>query len=120
MSAETPRVYVIDRIVAKPGQAEALDRAYRERYAAGALARGMRLELSLLSPPVHLAEQSNTLLYVWSVAGAGGYWAMCFQGRQDPALQDWWWREAAALIETRERLVASDPADVATLGAMPC
>jgi len=119
MSADAPRVYVIDRILAKPGQAAALARAYRERYVAAAQARGMRLELSLLSPPLMLEEQANTLLYVWSVAGAGGYWAMCFQGRQDPALQDWW-REAAALIESRERLVSSDLADVATLGAMPC
>lgn len=119
MNADAPRVFVIDRIVAKPGQAAVLAQAYRERYAAGAEARGMHLELSLLSPPLMLAEQSNTLLYVWSVAGAAGYWAMCFQGRQDPALAEWW-REAATLIESRERLVASDLADIALLGAMPC
>jgi len=106
MSA-TPRVYLIDRITAKPGQARALAQAYRDRYAAGAEARGMRLELSLLLPPLWLDTQANTLLYAWSVAGPAGFWAMAFQGRQDPALQDWWWQEAAPLIESRERLVGA-------------
>jgi len=117
MSAE--RVYIIDRITVKPGQGEAFARACRERYQPGAEARGMRLELNLVAPPLWLQDQANTLLYVWSVEGVAGYWGMSFQGRQDPALQDWWWQEAAPLIESRERWVAASLDGLSQLIAMP-
>jgi hypothetical protein len=111
------KVYLVDQIIAKPGQGQALLRAYMERYVPGAQARGMRLEQRLVSPPLWLEEQSNTLLLVWSLQGAAGFWGMSFQGRQDPAVQDWW-REAAPLIESRLRYVAGDVGDLAALNAV--
>ena len=111
-------VYLVDQIVPKPGLAQAFMREYRERYVPGAQARGMRLEHSWVTPPVWLEDQSNTLIVIWSLRGAEGFWSMSFQGRQDPSLQDWWWREAAPMIESRQRFIASDIADVASLTAL--
>ncbi len=63
-----------------------------------------------------LEHQSNTVILIWSLPGATGFWAMSYQGRQDPALLDWWWNEAAPLIESRQRYIASDIADIESLG----
>jgi hypothetical protein len=115
VSAEA-RVYVVDQLVARPGQAQALLQAYREHYIPGAQARGMRLEHSWVTPPLWLEEQSNTLLFVWSLPGAAGFWAMSFKSRQDPAVEDWW-RQAASLVESRQRYVAGEVAELARLGA---
>jgi hypothetical protein len=111
--AET--VYLVDQVVVKPGQGEAFLNAYRERYVPGAQARGMRLEKTWVSPPMWLDDQSNTLLFIWSLQGAQGFWAMSFQGRQDPSLQQWWHEEAASMIESRQRYLASDVVDLTTL-----
>lgn len=111
-------VYLVDQVVVKPGQAQAFLQAYRERYVPGAQARGMRLERTWVTPPLWLADQCNTLLLIWSLQGAAGFWAMSFQGRRDSALQDWWWQEAAPMIESRQRYIASDVADVASLDAV--
>lgn len=100
------RVYLVDRLTARPGRAQELLQAYRERYLPGAQARGLRLERTLLSPPLWLEEQSNTIEFVWAMDGAAGFWAMTQQARLDPAVRDWW-REARELIETRERYLSA-------------
>jgi hypothetical protein len=117
MSGES-KVYLVDQLMAKAGQAQALLQAYREHYIPGAQARGMRLEHSWVMPPLWLEQQSNTLLFVWSLRGAIDFWAASFQGRQDPALEDWWWRQAAPLIESRQRYVAGEAADLSQLDAV--
>ncbi|AXQ28327.1 hypothetical protein D0B54_06355 [Solimonas sp. K1W22B-7] len=99
-------VFLVDRLIARPGRARELLRAYRERYVPGAQARGLRLERTLLSPPLWLEEQSNTLEFVWAMDGAAGFWAMTLQARPDPAMQGWW-REAQELIESRERYLCA-------------
>ena len=114
----TETVYLVDQVVARPGQGQAFLEAYTRRYVPGAQARGMKLEQTLVSPPLWLDEQSNTVLLVWSLRGAAGFWAMTYQGRNDPALQDWWWNEAAPLIESRQRYFAADIAGLAALGAV--
>lgn len=114
MSAEA-KVFLIDQLVARAGQARALLQAYRDHYIPGAQRRGMCLEHSWVSPPLWLEEESNTLLFVWSLRGAADFWAMSFQGRQDPALEDWWWRQAAALIESRQRYIAGEAAGLSRL-----
>jgi hypothetical protein len=58
------------------------------------------------------------LIFIWSLQGAPGFWAMSVQGRQDPLLQDWWCREVPAMIESRRRFIAGDAADLAGLGAI--
>jgi hypothetical protein len=108
-------VYLIDQVVTRPGRGREFHETYLQRYAPGAQARGMKLEQTLVAPPLWLEDQSNTLLLVWSLQGAAGFWAMSLQGRQDPALQDWWWNEAAPLIESRQRYIAGSVAGLAAL-----
>jgi hypothetical protein len=110
MSAAS-RVYLVDRLTARPGRARELLQAYRERYMPGARARGLRLERTLLSPPLWLEDQSNVLEFVWVVDGGAGFWSMTQQARLDAAVQDWW-REAQALIESRERCLSADIAEL--------
>lgn len=105
MSAAS-RVYLVDRLTAKPGRARELLQSYRERYMPGARARGLQLERTLLSPPLWLEEQCNVLEFVWVLDGVAGFWSMTQQARLDAAVQDWW-REAQDLIETRERRLSA-------------
>ena len=114
MSA-SPTVFVIDDLTAKPGQGEALRRAYLERYAPGAVRRGMRLVHQLVSPPYWLPDGSNRLLFIWALAGPGGAWAMKHAGRQDPELIAWWTDEAPRLVASRTRAICAEAADLAEL-----
>ena len=59
MSA-TPKVYVVDELVAKPGDGRVLLDAYMADYAPGARARGMTLEQVLVSPPLWADELEHT------------------------------------------------------------
>ena len=99
-------LHLVDRLIAKPGRAQELLRAYRERYVPGAQARGLRLERTLLSPPLWLVDQSNTLEFVWTMDGAASFWAVTLQARPDPTVQDWW-REVQDLVESRERYLSA-------------
>jgi len=110
-----PTVFVIDDLTAKPGQGEALQRAYLDRYAPGATRRGMTLVHQLVSPPYWLPEGSNRLLFVWTVPGPAGAWAMKHTGRQDPELVAWWTEEVPRLVETRTRAICAESADLAEL-----
>ena len=114
--ATTPvTVFVIDDLTAVPGRGEDLQRAYLERYAPGARQRGMTLLHQLVSPPCWLPDGSNRLLFVWTVAGAAGIWAMKHAGRQDPRLEAWWTGQAAPLVAARTRAICADPSDLVRL-----
>jgi hypothetical protein len=115
MSAAPPLVYVIDDLVAKPGCGEALLRAYLQRYAPGARARGMTLVQQLVAPPYWRPDATNRLLFVWSVAGPAGAWQMKHAGRQDAELAAWWTREALEFVESRTRAVCAEPEALAGL-----
>jgi hypothetical protein len=103
-----PTVFVIDDLTAKPGQGEALRRAYLERYAPGATRRGMMLVHQLVSPAYWLPDGSNRLLFIWTVSGPGGAWAMKHAGRQDPELIAWWTEEAPRLVAARTRAICAE------------
>ena len=107
-AATGPTVYVIDDLTAKPGQGEALRRAYLERYAPGAARRGMTLVHQLVSPAYWLPDGSNRLLFIWSLAGPGGAWAMKHAGRQDPELVAWWTEEVPRLVTSRTRAICAE------------
>lgn len=111
-----PLVFVVDDVVAKPGLGEAFLAAYLSRYAPGARARGMTLVHRLVSPAYWLPDGSNRLLFVWTVPGAAGAWAMKHAGRQDAALAAWWHEEAPRWIETRSRSILAEADDLARLG----
>ncbi len=69
-------VQIIDDLVARPGEGKALLDAYMADYAPGARARGMVLDRVLVSPPLWMDDQPNTLTIVWNVEGAAGWWGM--------------------------------------------
>lgn len=100
---------LVDQIVVKPGQGRAFLRDYMEAYVPGALARGLQLEQRWVSPPLWLDDQSNTLVFVWSLRGAQDFWPISIQARLDPAVQDWWWNKAEPMIVSRQRFIATDP-----------
>lgn len=107
-------IYAVDEIVARPGEARAFLAAYMERYAPGARARGMTLERVLVSPPMWLEEQSNTLTITWTIAGTPAWWQMAMQSRFDPGVAAWW-READAMVVSRRRHFAAAQDDVEAL-----
>ena len=113
-AAAAPTVHAIDEIVANPGEGKALLEDYLARYASGARARGMVLEQILVSPPMWLDDQSNTLVFRWSLAGAGAWWQMRFVGGNDPDVAAWW-ADVDARAVSRRRFFASEPADIERL-----
>ncbi len=107
-------IYVVDELVARPGQARALLSAYMERYAPGARSRGMVLERVLVSPPMWLEDQSNTLTISWTLPSVPAWWQMSMQARPDPAVAAWW-SEVDEMVVSRKRQFMSAFADVEVL-----
>ncbi|AQA20497.1 hypothetical protein BTZ20_4505 [Rhodococcus sp. MTM3W5.2] len=105
------KVYVIDRVVTRPGRAREFVDAYLAEYAPGARGRGMALEHVLVSPPIWFDDESNTITATWTLDGAEGWWQMTWQGRPDPTLGQWWTRMDELVLE-RTRTMASAAQDV--------
>jgi hypothetical protein len=111
MTPSTQTAYVLDEITAKPGKAKALLETYLSDYAPAARERGMVLDRVLVSPPLWMDEQPNTLHITWTIAGAPGFWSMSHQGRRNPAVRAFW-DSVEPLIETRSRRFLAASADV--------
>ena len=105
------RIFVIDRMVTKPGYARAIVDTYLAEYAPGARARGMTLCGVLVSPPIWSEELSNTVTITWTLPGPQAWWEMTWRGRPDPALGEWW-SEIDELLVERTRSFAAAAADV--------
>lgn len=107
-------VFVIDRVVTKPGCARRFVDSYLGEYAPGARERGMTLRDVLVSPPIWFDEvdaQVNTIIVVWTLPSARAWWEMTWQGRPDPALAEWWAR-IGELVTERSRSFAARAGDV--------
>lgn len=104
-------VYVIDRVITRPGCARKFVDTYLAEYAPGARARGMTLCDVLVSPPIWFDDQSNTVTITWSLPSARAWWEMTWKGRPDPALAPWW-DGIGELVEERTRSVAAAADDV--------
>jgi hypothetical protein len=104
-------VYVVDRIVTRPGCGKRLVEAYLADYVPGAQRRKMVLESVLVSPPMWLDDQPNEITITWTVAGTAGWWNMTRNGRGDSAVRQWW-QDADALILERNRSMAVQASDV--------
>lgn len=104
-------IYVIDRVVTRPGCARKFVDRYLTEYAPGARARGMTLCDVLVSPPIWFDDQSNTVTITWSLPNAQAWWEMTWKGRPDPALGPWW-DGIGVLVEDRTRSVAAAADDV--------
>jgi hypothetical protein len=112
MADET--IYMIDEVVTRPGHGRTFLDAYMEYYAPGAATRGLKLDRVLVSPPMWLDDQPNTITITWTVQGAPAWWAMTIKGRTDPALAQWW-ADAGPWIAERKRSFASAANDVEAL-----
>jgi hypothetical protein len=110
-------VFVIDRVLTKPGQARRFVDRYLAEYAPGATERGMTLRDVLVSPPIWFADQPNTVTITWSLPSALAWWQMTWQGRADPTLGQWW-SSIEELVVERTRSVAAAAGDVDALCAM--
>ncbi|MDB5673949.1 MAG: hypothetical protein JWM65_931 [Sphingomonas bacterium] len=103
-------IFILDQLAALPGKGQALDGFYRERYAPGALARGMALVQHLVAPPLWLGEGENRLLYLWRLPDAAAFWRKNNLGRRDPEVHAIW-AEIDAMVSSRQRDTLADPAD---------
>jgi hypothetical protein len=104
-------VYVIDRVITRPGRARDFVDTYLSGYAPGARARGMTLEHVLVSPPIWFPDRSNTVTITWSLPSPRAWWEMTWQGRPDPEIGRWW-SGVDALVQERTRSVAAGAGDV--------
>jgi hypothetical protein len=100
-------IYIIDRIVLKPGNARAFIDAYLSEYATGARARGLTLDRVLVSPPVWIDGESNVVTATWMVEGPQRWWEAAVKGRHDPAPSRWWDSVAPMIVE-RSRSMATE------------
>ncbi|MCV7259371.1 hypothetical protein [Mycobacterium shimoidei] len=105
------QVYVIDRVITRPGCAKTFVDAYLSGYAPGARGRGMTLQRVLVSPPIWCADQTNTVTIIWSLQSPQAWWEMRWQGRSDPSIGQWW-AGIADLVVERTRSVAADAENV--------
>jgi hypothetical protein len=107
-------VFVIDRVITRPGCARRFVDAYLAEYAPGARQRGMTLRDILVSPPIWFDGsdgQVNTVTVTWTLPSARAWWEMTWKGRQDPALGEWWHR-IGELVQERSRSFAASAGDV--------
>jgi hypothetical protein len=107
-------VYVIDRVITRPGSAREFVDAYLRGYAPGARDRGMTLRDVLVSPPIWFGDQPNVVTITWSLPSARAWWEMTWKGRPDPELARWW-DSIGHLVVERDRSVAAAPDDVDSL-----
>ena len=94
-------VYVVDRIVTKPGDGEAFLNDYLTIYAPMAQACYAELVSTLVAPPIWMPNATNTLTFAWKVAGIGGCWGIASPLRSNPDALAWW-------DSVRERVVSQD------------
>ncbi|WP_063049985.1 hypothetical protein [Nocardia arthritidis] len=108
---DDPTLYIIDRVVLRPGSARVFIDAYLDAYAPAARERGLTLERILVSPPAWIEGETNTVTATWTVPGTAGWWAAAVRARHDPAPAKWWESMAPMIVE-RTRSMASRSEDV--------
>ncbi|OBK95261.1 hypothetical protein A5645_12990 [Mycobacterium asiaticum] len=106
------QVFVIDRVVTKPGSARRFVDSYLAEYAPGARERGMTLRDVLVSPPIWFDDEVNTITITWTLPSVQAWWEMTWQGRPDPGLGEWWARISDLVVErSRSFAAAADDVD---------
>ncbi|WP_370012224.1 hypothetical protein [Nocardia cyriacigeorgica] len=110
-----PLIYIVDEMVAPPGQGRAFLDLYLREYVPGARERGLELDRVLVSPPVWLDGQPNTITVSWTVRGAEQWWRQRLGASRDPEVAAWWGRADDVLI-SRRRTTSCEYEDVEALG----
>jgi hypothetical protein len=96
-----PMIVVQDRIEVAGADLARLQNLFRERYMPAAEQRGLHFVESLVSPPLQLQDQPNTLWLRWSLPDAGAFWAARYASG-DPAVVGFW-SELDSFVLKRER-----------------
>ncbi|KDE12239.1 hypothetical protein [Rhodococcus aetherivorans] len=109
MADET--IFVVDRVVTKPGCAREFVDSYVAEYVPGGRNRGMTLDRILVSPPIWFDDESNVVTITWTLEGVHAWWEMTRQGRRDPALGEWWSKIDDLIVE-RSRTMAARAGDI--------
>ncbi|MFQ6230076.1 hypothetical protein [Nocardia sp. NPDC002869] len=104
-------IYIIDRIVLRPGSARTFIEAYLSAYAPQARERGLTLDRILVSPPAWIDGETNTVTATWTVPGPKSWWAAAVSARHDPEPARWWESMAPMIVE-RTRSMAGHAEDV--------
>ncbi|MCD7049480.1 hypothetical protein [Prescottella equi] len=110
-------VYIVDEMVVRPGRGREFLSAYLERYAPGAEARGLTLDRALVSPPVWLDDQSNTVTVTWTVPGVEAWWQQRWAAGRDPGVAQWW-AEADDWLLSRNRSTSCPVEDLAAVAGV--
>ena len=111
---EGPTLYLIDRLVVKPGYGREVYDAYREHFDALATEKNMTLDRAIIAPPLWLTdpESNNTLAFPWAFAGYPALAAAISYA--DPTVTAWW-RELEEKLESRDRSYFASESDVEVL-----
>ncbi|OBG30544.1 hypothetical protein [Mycobacterium sp. 852002-51057_SCH5723018] len=107
-------IFVIDRVVTRPGCARQFVDTYLAEYAPGARERGLTLRDVLVSPPIWFErsdDEVNTITLIWTLPSTQAWWEMTWKGRPDPALGEWW-SGIRELVQERSRSFAATADDV--------
>ncbi|MDC3727463.1 Uncharacterised protein [Rhodococcus rhodochrous] len=105
------KIFVVDRVVTKPGCARTFVDRYIAEYVPGGRGRGMTLDRILVTPPVWSDDETNVVTIMWSVDGVNSWWNMTRQGRRDPELGRWW-SDMDQYVTERSRTMAAQAADI--------
>ncbi|OBK30536.1 hypothetical protein A5634_15795 [Mycobacterium asiaticum] len=106
------QVFVIDRVVTRPGCARRFVDAYLSEYAPDARERGMTLRDVLVSPPIWFDDEANTITITWTLPNVRAWWEMTWQVRPDPTVSEWWSRISELVVErSRSFAAAADDVD---------
>ncbi|MBD0861762.1 hypothetical protein IA539_11145 [Gordonia sp. zg691] len=104
-------IFIVDEVVLKAGAARDFVAAYLDEYAPAAQRRGLTLDRVIVTPPIWLDDDSNTVTATWSVPGTRAWWQTMIVARHDPSPSQWW-ADMAPLIVERSRSMAADVGDV--------
>lgn len=106
-AAVPPAIYIVDRIVTKPGEGQAIYDEYQEKIVPWGEAHGGQLLSALVAPPMWLPMDSNVLTFTWQVAGVGGCWF--FDGDRGEIYDTW--TDLRERVVEQDRSYFADPAD---------
>lgn len=118
-SATTDRsgpIFLIDELVSRPGEGEALLEAYRRLIAVPAEQRGMWLSRTLVEPCLWGKTSPNRLIFMWSLPDAAAAWRQKSTNRHDPTIAAAW-REIDGMAAERKRAFVCDAEMVGELEA---
>ena len=109
-----PTIYIVDRIVCKPGMGREVYDMYLERFEPIAAERGMKLDHAVIAPPIWLTDDvsSNTLEFMWAVEGYPAFAGAITYGNAEAAA---WWADLETRAVSRDRSYFATDADAEVL-----